>query len=125
MHFYIRIGNYLCVSELSLIDDEDIMRVFIGKKKLKNSNDWYFFNRLNVPSIYRNQGYGSKLMDQTIRWADQEKVNIINTLNPYGDLNMEQLIKFFTKFGFEIAKQIKETGDTVMIRYYKDNTNNG
>ena len=39
-------------------------------------------------------------MNQVVEWADKESVSILNEVSPYGDLNMNQLVKFYEGFGF-------------------------
>lgn len=68
--------------------------------EIRDLKNWWFFNRLFVPEKLRRRGLATKLMEQVVTWADQEKINILNTINPYGDLNLEQLIHFYSKYGF-------------------------
>ena len=101
--------NYLALAELSIIDFEFL------KDIVKEGEDetWVFFNRLIVPPAIRNRGVATKLMEQVIEWADEEKINIFNGVNAYGDLNLPQLIRFYSKFGF------KKLSKATMIRMFK------
>jgi hypothetical protein len=60
------------------------------------------FNRIFVPSGFRNQRFGSFILDKVVEWAKREKVFIVNDMNPYGDLNLEELTAFFVKHGFKV-----------------------
>ena len=109
-NFHIQKNNRLAVAELSFFDNESV-ELYLNNDKIDGK--WYFFNRLNVPKEIRNLGIAKQLMEQVVEWADKENVNILNVVNPYGDLNMEKLERFYEKFGFIKIK----TG--LMIRKFK------
>jgi len=78
---------------------------------------WYYFNRLFVPQQLRRQGIATKLMTQVVEWADTNNYNIWNDINPYGEMDLDQLIKFYKKFGFEeIAGAAPYSGKGSLIR---------
>lgn len=78
----------LALAELSLIH-------------LPGYKNWYYFNRLNVPAPIRGRGIAKKLMNQVVEWADQNQIYIHLDINPYGDLNLEQLTSFYKRYGFQ------------------------
>jgi GNAT superfamily N-acetyltransferase len=100
--FVIKMDGYPGSAELSRIDNEFV------KSYLQTDvvGTWYYFNRLVVYPKIRNKGMAALLMKQVVSWADREKVNIFNEVNPYGDLDMDQLIKFYSRFGFEQCNDI-------------------
>ena len=65
-----------------------------------NDRPWFYFNRLFVNQKIRRMGVATDLMTQVINWADTEKFNIFIEINPYGDLDFDQLVNFYKKFGF-------------------------
>lgn len=67
----------------------------------KKIEDAWFFNRLFVPSEMRNKGIATQLMNRLIEILDEYNICLINTVNAYGDLNEDQLITFYKKFGFK------------------------
>ncbi len=69
----------------------------------------YYFNRLLVDEKIRNKGYAHKLLQAVIKWANQEKIIILLDINPYGDLNYNQLLKFYFKYGFTIKNKKHRT----------------
>ena len=79
------------------------------------SGIWYDFNRLFVPPRMGRQEVASGLMQQVVEWADANDVNIFNGVNPYGDLNMQQLVAFYKRYGFEQVTDIPE-GEYLLIR---------
>jgi GNAT superfamily N-acetyltransferase len=85
--FYITDNSYLASAELSVM-----------------KNNLYYFNRLLVNKKIRNKGYANQLLVEVCKWADQEKINILIDINPYGDLNYDQLLRFYQKFGFKLNK---------------------
>ena len=63
-------------------------------------DDCWFFNRLFVSPKIRNQGIATKLMNRLIEILDEKNICLVNTVNSYGDLDQDQLITFYKKFGF-------------------------
>ena len=96
--FAIKEEMYAATAELTEICNE-FVRSFLQADDVTGT--WYYFNRLLVNENIRGRGLATKLMSRVIFWADTEDVNILNELNPYGGLNMDQLISFYKKFGFE------------------------
>ena len=70
------------------------------KIKEENKNFWYF-NRLFVREDYRNQGYAKCLLSKMIDILKKEKINLWLDINPYGDLNYEQLEELYMRYGFK------------------------
>lgn len=95
--FVIKKDGYPATAELSKIDNK------LAKDYLQTdvNGTWYYFNRLVVYPKIRNKGLATRLMKLIIDWADAEKISILNEINPYGDLDMGQLIRFYAKFGFK------------------------
>lgn len=60
-----------------------------------------YFNRLFVTPRARNHGLAKKMMSRLIEELDDLKWNLVCEINPYGDLNYEQLEKFYFSYGFE------------------------
>ena len=110
-NFSIKKEGKLSSATLSLIDNKCVSR-FI---KINSNDIWYYFNRLYVHPEIRNQGIATLLLKQVTVWADENKINILNEINPYGDLNLDNLILLYSKFGFKRVKKCKN----LMIRYYK------
>lgn len=77
----------------------DDVKLAVAELSILPDNTWYF-NRLNVPPEYRNKGIATKLMLMLIDAAAKYKITICCDINPYGDLNYDQLKKFYKKFGF-------------------------
>ena len=64
---------------------------------------WYYFNRLVIPTKFRNRGNGHKLMKKVIEWADQNKISIYLDASPYdGPEALPKLISFYFKHGFTL-----------------------
>jgi len=83
---------------------------------IEAKGNWSFFNRLVVPKELRGEGLATELMKQVTQWADKKKVNILNGVNPYGDLSLKQLIAFYGKFGF---KAPNKKNPEILVRYHK------
>jgi ribosomal protein S18 acetylase RimI-like enzyme len=93
---------------------KEIEEMFQIKIKEDSDNIW-FFNRLKA--YEEGKGFGSKLMKELVKILDKKNIILINHVNPYGNLNLNQLITFYKKFGFENAKS--KLGNNLLIRYPK------
>jgi len=77
---------------------EGIYRACAEISRLKD-NQWYF-NRLLVPESLRNKGYATQLLKKLLAIVKEKDIELILEINPYGDLNFEQLEKLYLKHGF-------------------------
>ena len=59
----------------------------------------FWFSRIKAKIEHR--GDGTFLMKKICAYADELKATIVNEINPYGDLSLEELICWFGKFGFK------------------------
>lgn len=89
----------LCLAELSPLDFA-IVHDELGDQIVKPGQTWFWFARLNVPPAIRRMKFATRLMESVAQWADSEGVHILLGINPYGDLNFEQLVNFYVRFGF-------------------------
>lgn len=87
--------------------------VQISNMNFLGNGEW-FFNRLYVHPKMRNKRVASLLMEELIKILDEEHIVLVNQINPYGDLDYDQLVKFYKKYGF-VDMEI-ENG---LIRYPK------
>lgn len=91
----------------SIIDENRMGSVELSRV-FANNCDWFYFNRLFVPRKIRRRGIASKLLEQLVIWADNEKVNIYLPINPYGDeeygLDLEGLVELYSKYGFKLIQ---------------------
>jgi len=62
--------------------------------------EWLYFNRLIVPAPMRNKGMATALMQTLVECLDRYQQHVLLEINAYGDLTVEQLEKFYSKFGF-------------------------
>lgn len=61
---------------------------------------WFWFSRLSIHKKNRGQGWGAAFMEAICKVADREKFHILNGVNPYGEMSLEQTISFYEKYGF-------------------------
>lgn len=88
---------------------------FIGTADLSqvvNVPDWFYFNRLFVPSPIRGQGIAKDLLERVVIWADESEVNICLSVNPYGDVGFDDLVKLYSRYGFVSVGPV----DGIMVR---------
>lgn len=118
--------NYkIGLSDVTVFDDKDYSvslfmqdnNILVGSIELskfftKNSNTFYF-SRLFVKPKYRNKGIANKLLSKLVEYLDTNKNNCVLEINPYGDLNYEQLKKLYEKYGFK-----SYNGKKCLVRKY-------
>lgn len=110
--FYLIESNTIAISELTLLGDlgKDYADMIKNKKdktlflkEFENVNKVYFFSRLNVPAKLRGQGLGHLLMQKTLEFCETNNAMLINTVNPYGDMNLKELNDFYKKCGMKLV----------------------
>jgi hypothetical protein len=115
-YIYYEYLSLLAAAELSRISS-DIFNV--DQYPHLQNNIIYYFNRLIVPKKLRHKNIASVLMSRVCFWADEHHISILNDVNPYGDLDLEQLEQlkqFYKKYNF--TELIKNTN--TLIRHPKD-----
>lgn len=75
----------------------------------------FWFCRLKAK--VEGQGEGTRLMRRLVEILDNKRITVVNAVNPYGCMDMEQLKVFYAKYGFE------DIGNDVMIRRPQGETN--
>jgi GNAT superfamily N-acetyltransferase len=125
--FYIMLGHKIAIADLTFlgvesgfgyldlvknnklgIEEEDLTSLILGSDKIM------FFSRLNVPENFRGLGYGSKLLKSVIDFCDENNYFLINTANSYGDLEQNELIRFYERGGMFCVH------DDGLLLYHKD-----
>ena len=104
----VRTGNALSVIECTRIEKGIFHSV-------TREGTWFYFNRLSVKPQVRNRGIATFLLQNLVEIADGNCINIFCDINPYGDLNLEQLISLYGKFEFELLPNLSST----MVRQCK------
>ncbi len=110
---FIIVDNKIALSELSRIDfvvDDyaDMIKkedFNLFKEELKNVNGVFYFSRLNVPEKIRGRGIGKSLMEKTIEFCEEKNYMLINTVNPYGEMNLEELNNFYEQSGMKLLNE--------------------
>ncbi len=59
----------------------------------------FFFNRIKAKT--EGMGEGTLLMQELVKIFDEKGITVVNTLNPYGDMDLGALTAFYKKYGFE------------------------
>jgi predicted N-acetyltransferase YhbS len=95
--FYKKIENRIAVLDIDL-DLGGYQKEFPNVNFQNKPTFW--ISRLSVPEKLRNKKIATTLMTELINWLDNNEYNAIICANPYGDLNLNQLIKLYSKFGF-------------------------
>lgn len=107
-------NNKIALSELTYIGDLGRDYADLIKKKkdkeqflseFENVDKVYYFSRLNVPEQLRGKGLAKLLMKETIDFCRENNAMLINTVNPYGDMNLQQLNEFYEKCGMKLVNK--------------------
>lgn len=72
---------------------------------------WFWFTRLKAK--IEGEGEGSFLMRELVAICDEKGYSIYCFMNPYGNLDCNQLRRFYKKFGFVDHPEYEE----VVLRY--------
>lgn len=54
-----------------------------------------------LPVEARGKGYGNEVLRQAIKWADENKVDLVCQIIPEGDMEYEALESWYIQYGFE------------------------
>lgn len=120
----------IAISELSILPKELIassLSEFISNKdeleemlKMIDLSDSYgFYSRLNVPSPMRGNKIGSLLLDETLKICAEQNIFLFNTVNPYGELSLEETVSFYERHGM---KKISDDGALIYSSHLPDLT---
>ena len=96
----------------------ELDRVFgIQEQLILEPGNWFWFSRIKAKK--EGQGVGTRLMTELVALCDEHRVDVFCQLNPYGQLDYEQLRAFYRKFGF-VDVEVKKRH--AMIRRWKSVT---
>jgi hypothetical protein len=76
----------------------------------------FFFHRIR--SVEESMGHGTVLMKRLIEICDEKGIAILNSINPYGRMNLEELKEWFGKYGFF------EVSEHVIVRFPEEKSEN-
>lgn len=106
--------NSIALSELTYLGDlgKDYVDLIENKKdkekflkEFETVSKVYFFSRLNVPKKLRGQGLGKKLMQETVKFCEENNAMLINTVNPYGEMTLEETNQFYQNCGMKLLNK--------------------
>jgi GNAT superfamily N-acetyltransferase len=126
--FFIIYQNKISVSELTLLNElgKDYAKMIKNKKErmlflseFEKVDKVYYFSRLNVSEKLRGKRIGKILMEKTINFCKENNAMLINTVNPYGEMNLEQLNNFYEKSGMKL---VNEDGLLIYSRNFNNQT---
>lgn len=79
----------------------------------KDKKIWYF-NRLYVHEPFRKMGIATELITRMLHEVKRKDVQLYLDINPYGNMALEDLEKFYAKHGF-----IKTDDDNLPTHIWK------
>lgn len=103
--------NERAVCELSVFGMEK-NKEFLSGFGIECPQPLFFFHRIR--SVKEGKGHGTVLMKRLIEICDEKGFAVLNSINPYGRMNLEELKKWFGKYGFS------EVTDHVVVRFPKE-----
>ena len=63
-------------------------------------NEGIYITRINVPELFRGQGYGTALLKMILADADKEHLELKLEIHASGALNRTQLKAWYKRYGF-------------------------
>ena len=81
-------------------------------------NNVFYFNRLFVQPEFRNKGYATEMLKTLLEKFKEKHYVLYLDINPYGDLNYEELETFYMKHGFKKYKVHNKIIGNFYTAYY-------
>ena len=78
----------------------------------------FYFNRLFVQPEFRNKGYATEILKTLLEKFKEKHYVLYLDINPYGDLNYEELETFYMKHGFKKYKVYNKIIGNFYTAYY-------
>jgi GNAT superfamily N-acetyltransferase len=84
-----------------------------------------FINDIYIKPEYQGKGYGSKIIQSAIEYAEKQgmpvalRASVGGHYNIKSDMSQQDLINFYKKFGFKLRPDLSNFGhdDIFMVRY--------
>lgn len=127
--FFVIQDNKIALSELTFLGDlgKDYVDMIQNKKEKElflsefdKVDKVYYFSRLNVPEKLRGLGLGTLLIQKTVNFCKENNAMLINTVNPYGNMTLEELNSFYKKAGMKL---VNKEGLLIYSKNFNNNTN--
>lgn len=99
------------VAQLSKLDN-NIKDNYCKEFNFVTGNNTYYFNRLKAKP--EGIGEGTRLMKALVSELDKANIDVILEVNPYGAMNIDQLLSFYSKYNFVLI--IKIDNQALMVR---------
>jgi len=111
-------GNYITIQQ-------SFGTIEFGLETLSDGEEALFINDITINPEYQGKGYGSKIIQSAIKYAEEQGIPIALRASVGGHydtkskMSQEDLIKFYQKFGFELKPDLSNFGhdDIFMVKY--------
>jgi len=111
-------GNYVTVSQ-------SFGTIEFGLETLSDGEEALFINDIAIKPEYQGKGYGSKIIQSAIKYAEEQGIPVALRASVGGHydtkstMSQEDLIKFYQKFGFELKPDLSNFGydGIFMVRF--------
>jgi len=103
------------ICELSVVGMEKHKEFLLGHD-VECPYPLFFFHR--IKAVKEGKGHGTVMMKRLVEICDERGVAIINSINPYGRMNLEELKEWFGKYGFF------EVTEHVVVRFPEERSEN-
>jgi hypothetical protein len=107
--------THTAICELSVFGMEKHKEFLLGHE-IECPYPLFFFHR--IKSRVESKGHGTVLMKRLVEICDERGIAIVNPINPYGRMNLEELKEWFGKYGFF------EVTDHVVVRFPEERSEN-
>jgi len=93
--------------------------------KCTDNNSWFLSTIVsNIP----NKGYGTLILKEICKYADDNSINIINQVSPFKPMQwrnkynvpiLNVYLKLYNKFKFKVSECCRESNTALLIRNHK------
>ena len=117
-HEFYETGDYITINT-------SYGSVEFGMETLSDGEEALFINDILIKPEMQNRGYGSKILQDAIKYANKNQIPIAlrassgGHYNTKSTLDQKHLIAFYKKFGFELRPDLSNFGsdNIFMVKY--------
>jgi GNAT superfamily N-acetyltransferase len=111
-------GDYITVKQ-------SYGNIEFGLETMSDREEALFINDIYIKPEYQGKGYGSKIIQSAIEYAEKQgmpvalRASVGGHYNIKSDMSQQDLINFYKKFGFKLRPDLSNFGhdDIFMVRY--------
>jgi len=111
-------GNYVTIKQ-------NYGDIEFGLETMSDGEEALFINDISIKPEYQGKGYGSKIIQSVIEYAEKQgmpvalRASVGGHYDTKSNMSQQDLITFYKKFGFELRPDLSNFGhdEIFMVRY--------